>query len=322
MTTKDILLGLKPITLDCLTVFAPFYAERAKHYVYPRYMQSVCALVGFGKTYYNIVNAENGKVLAIYKRTAIFGKTGVQMPVCPISLSGSVRDELSVMSAALKVGVSLRVTSEDIARYRIPPRLCSDGTCPFVPVNNEYIYQAQQGAEMKGAKYYKLRHKVKRVLTAEGFSLTDGAHPQADAVVRAWDARYKKINGTQTDQAHLWQIIKQALVKGQTVSVRNITVGGVLQCVSVTEQISPKHYVGVFRVRNYNSTLHDVVSAMQQIDCNACLGSDNAPVYMNRGLADTEGLIALKESLRPCRHQKIFTVKTQKTSQSLKQYFI
>lgn len=321
MTTNDILLGLKPITLDCLSVFQSFYTERAKHYVYPRYMQSVCALVDMGKTYYKITAATQGKVLVIYKRTAIFGKTGVQMPVCPISLSGSVRDELSVMSAALKVGISLRVTSEDIARYRIPRNICSDGTGPFVPVNNEYIYQAQHGVEMKGSKYRKQRYQAKRIMTAEGFSLTEGAHPQAAALVKAWDTRYKQQNGTQTDQQHLWQVICQALPKGQTVRVRNIIVGGVLQCVSVTEQLSPKHHVIVFRVRNYDSQLNDVGSAMQVIDCKACQGAEKAPVYLNMGLADTEGLIASKESLCPCHHQKIYTVKTNKTSETLKQYF-
>ncbi len=322
MTTNDILSGLKPVTLDCLTVFAPFYAERAQHYVYPRYMQSVCALVDMGKTYYKVIRAAQSDVLVIYKRTAIFGKLGVQMPVCPISLSGSARDELSIISAALKVGISLRVTSEDVARYRIPRNLLSDGTGPFVPVNNEYIYQAQRGVAMQGAKYRKQRYQAKRIMTSEGFTMTEGAHPHTAQMVKAWDTRYKQQNGTQTDQAHLWAVICQALARGgQTVRARNIVVGGHLQCVSVTEQLSPKHHIIVFRVRNYDSRLNDVGSAMQVIDCKACQGTEKTPVYLNMGLADTEGLIASKESLCPCHHQKIYTVKTNKTSETLKKYF-
>ena len=105
MTTAEILTGLRPVTMECFEVFAPYYEERAKHYVYPRYMQSVCVLLDMGKFYYNIIRANHGKVLVVYKRTQIFGKTGVQMPICPISLTGSMQDELSVMLAALKVKI-------------------------------------------------------------------------------------------------------------------------------------------------------------------------------------------------------------------------
>ena len=321
MTTNDILLGVKPITLDCLSVFRPFYIERAKHYVYPRYMQSVCALVDFGKTYYKIIKAAQGDVLVVYKRTDIFGKLGVQMPICPISLSGNIRDELSVISTALKVGISLRVTSEDVGRYRIPNNLLSDGTGPFVPVNTEYIYQAQCGTAMQGSKFRKQRYQAKRILTMDGFTLTGGDHPQAQALAKAWDIRYKTKYGTSTNQARLWELIRQALKKDTAVTARNIVINGILQCVSVTERLSPKHHIVVFRMRNYGGQINDVGSAMQQEDCKACMGTEEAPVYMNMGLADTEGLIASKESLCPCRHQKIYTLKTAKTSNKAKSYF-
>lgn len=320
MTTTQLLSGLKSITVDCIPIFAPFYCERARHYVYPRYMQSVCALVDMGKTYYKIISATHGQLLVIFKRTVIFGKTGVQMPVAPISLSGSVSDESEAMKAALALGISLRVTSEDIARYHIPRKLCSDGTGPIVPVNNEYIYNARQGSQMTGSKYRKQRYQTKRITQTEGFSLMTGAHPQADALVRDWDKRYKQVNGTQTDQANLWAVCKQALNKGG-VSMRNIVIGNSLECVSVVEKLSPNHHVIVFRIRNYDSPLNDVGSAMQWIDCSQT-DRETGDTYLNMGLADTDGLIRSKESLNPCRHQKIYTVKTNKTNTTiLTQYF-
>ena len=319
MTTQTLLSGLRPITVACIKTFAPFYDERARHYVYPRFMQSVCALVDMGHCYYNIISGANGKVLLIFKRTLIFGKLGIQMPVAPISLSGSVSDEKEAMKAALSVGISLRVTSEDISRYRIPRNICSDGTGPFVPVNNEYIYDAMDGSLMRGSDYRKLRYNTKHITQADGFSVMTGAHPETDRLVREWNTRYKERTGTQTDQASLWSVIKEASKQGG-VSIRNIIIGNTLECVSVVERLSEKHHVIVFRIRNYNSNLNDVGAAMQWVDCTET--PQSRQVYLNMGLADTDGLIHAKEALRPCRHQKIYTVKTNKTNSTiLKQYF-
>lgn len=319
MTTAEILTGLRPVTMECFDVFAPYYEERAKHYVYPRYMQSVCVLLDMGKCYYNIIRANHGKVLVVYKRTQIFGKTGVQMPICPISLTGSTQDELSVMLAALKVGISLRVTTEDINRYRIPRNICSDGTGPFVPVNNGYLYQAQHGTAMCGSKYRKLRNLTKRITKASGYSLTTGAHPQIESIVRDWAKRYKEAYNESADQTNLWHVCKAA--PEAYVTTRSIVIGETLQCFSVLERLAPKQYIIVQRVRNYHSGQNDVGSAMQWVDCNAVCESATAPVYLNMGLADTDGLIHAKEALQPCAHQKIYTVKTNKTSDKLKEYF-
>ena len=320
MTTTEILTGLKPVTKECFDVFAPYYEERAKHYVYPRYMQSVCVLLDMGKTYYNIIRANHGKVLVVYKRTLIFGKTGVQMPICPISLTGSMQDELSAMLAALKVGISLRVTNEDIARYRIPRNICSDGTGPFVPVNNEYIYQAQHGQAMCGSKYRKLRNLTKRITQASGYALMTGIHPQIEGIVRDWSRRYKEAYNESADQTNLWHVCKAA--PEAYVTTRSIVIGETLQCFSVLERLAPKQYIIVQRVRNYHSGQNDVGAAMQWADCNAVITEDaTAPVYLNMGLADTDGLIHAKEALQPCAHQKIYMVKTNKTSDKLKAYF-
>lgn len=319
MTTADILTGIRPVSFSCFEVFAPFYEERAKHYVYPRYMQSVCALLDMGKCYYNIIRADHGKVLVVYKRTQIFGKTGVQMPICPISLTGSMQDEQAVMLAALKVGISLRVTNEDIMRYRIPRNILSDGTGPFVPVNNEYIYNAQQGASMCGSKYRKLRNLTKRITNAEGYSLVTGAHPQIEDVVFGWSRHYQEKNNETAYQANLWAVCKNA--PQSYVTTRSIVIGDTLQCFSVLERLAPKQYIIVQRVRNYQSKLNDVGAAMQWADCHAVTESATTPVYLNMGLADTDGLIHSKEALQPCAHQKIYTVKTNKTSDKLKAYF-
>lgn len=82
-----------------------------------------------------------------------------------------------------------------------------------------------------------------------------------------------------------------------------------------------KQYIIVQRVRNYHSGQNDVGAAMQWVDCNAVTGGATSPVYLNMGLADTDGLIHAKEALQPCAHQKIYTVKTNKTSDKLKAYF-
>lgn len=175
---------------------------------------------------------------------------------------------------------------------------------------------------MIGSKYRKLRYQTKRVMRDNGYSMTDGIEPQTDLLVRLWDERYKQNNGEQTNQANLWDVIKRAITNGrETVTVRNIFIKGTLQCVSVLERLSPKHYVIVFRIRNYDSSLNDVGSAMQYIDCTAVRGSQESPIYLNMGLADTKGLIASKEGLNPCHHQKIWTLKTNKTNIILKQYF-
>ena len=319
MTTAEILTGLRPVTMECFEVFAPYYEERAKHYVYPRYMQSVCVLLDMGKCYYNIIRANHGKVLVVYKRTQIFGKTGVQMPICPISLTGSTQDELSVMLAALKVGISLRVTTEDINRYRIPRNICSDGTGPFVPVNNEYLYQAQIGAAQRGPKYRKQRNLTKRITQTSGYSLMTGAHPQIDGIVHDWARRYKEAYNESADQTNLWHVCKAA--PEAYVTTRSIVIGETLQCFSVLERLAPKQYIIVQRVRNYHSGQNDVGAAMQWVDCNAVCERAKEPVYLNMGLADTDGLIHAKEALQPCAHQKIYTVKTNKTSDKLKAYF-
>lgn len=305
--------------MECFKVFATCYEERAKHYVYPRYMQPVCVLLDMGKCYYNIIRANHGKVLVVYKRTQIFGKTGVQMPICPISLTGSTQDELSVMLAALKVSISLRVTTEDINRYRIPRNICSDGTGPFVPVNNEYLYQAQSGAAQRGSKYRKQRNLTKRITNAIGYSLMTGAHQQTESIVRDWAKRYKQTYNEAADQTNLWHVCKAA--PEAYVTTRSIVIGETLQCFSVLERLSKKQYIIVQRVRNYHSGQNDVGSAMQWVDCNAVCESATAPVYLNMGLADTDGLIHAKEALQPCAHQKIYTVKTNKTSDKLKEYF-
>lgn len=340
MTTATLLSGLKPITAECFHVFAPFYAERAKHYVYPRYMQSVCALLDMGHCYYSVIRAAHGQVLAIFKRTAIFGKVGVQMMVMPVSLSGSAEDEKETMLAALSVGISLRATAEDIRRYRIPQRYLTENAGAIVTgqrfgqvlpkgyraASDEYVYEAHRAVEMKGSRYRKQRYQANRIFRHSGFALSSGAHPQADSVVRAWDERYERLNGTATEQVKLWNICKTAPT--DSVAINNIIINGRLEALSVIERLAPSQWVIVQRVRNYDSKLNDVGSAMQWADCHSALTLTDrhrvaqTQTYLNIGMADTEGLQASKEALLPCHHQKIYNFKTAKTNQAiLKQYF-
>lgn len=319
MTAKDILTGLKPITQDCFEVFAPYYEERAKHYVYPRYMQSVCVLIDMGKTYYNIIRATHGYVLVVFKRTQIFGKTGVQMPICPISLTGSTQDELNVMLAVLKVGVSLRVTTEDINRYKIPRKICSDGTGPFVPVNNEYLYECEKPYKQEGAKFKKVRHLANRTIRSEGFhyGIPTEIVSKIDSLVYAWGDEYKKKHNESASQVNLWRIIKQT--SNDFVNIRIISYKNSIEAVAVYERISSTHYNRILHIRNYNGYFQDTKCAMHKLTCGEIAQSGGR--FLNIGLADYGGLISSKEQLVPCAHQKIYTVKTTKTSDKLKAYF-
>lgn len=322
MTTTELFSGLKPITLDCLSVFEPFYQERARHYALPAFKQSVLVLVYTGRVFYKILTGANGKILLIVKNTKIYGRLGVQMPIAPISLSGSVADERAVIQAALRFGVSLRATNEDIIRYRIPRNLCSDASGTYNPDSREYIYNAVNGKAMTGSQYRKQRYQVKRITQSSGFSLMTGVHPDADALVQNWDARYKQVNGERTDQQSLWRLIKQAAQMTDRITIRNIVVNGRLECVSVLERLSEKHYVIVFRIRNYNSTLNDVGSAMQWVDCVGAVDEAKGTAFLNIGTAHTEGLSKSKESLVPFAHTRVFAVKSSKTdSQTLSRFF-
>lgn len=319
MTTDDLFTGLKPVTTACLKTFEPFYQERARHYVYPRYMQSVCVLTDQGGCLYKVIRAAHSSVLVIYRRTQIYGKLGIKMPVMPISLSGSAQDELSVIHACLRVGVSLRATQEDIRRYRIPRNVLSDGTGPLVPVNNEFIYQAQAGAAQKGPKYRKQRWQVNRLTKLTGYTLREGVQPEIEGVVRLWGEHYQATHSETADQLSLWRVCQSAPLG--YLKIQSIYIDGTLQCFSVMERLASKQWVIVQRVRNYKTAINDVGTAMHWADCQALTEGEAEPVYMNMGLADTAGLIHAKEALLPCAHQKIWTVRTNKTSETLKRYF-
>ena len=319
MTAKDILTGLKPVTQECFSVFAPYYEERAKHYVYPRYMQSVCVLIDMGKTYYNIIRAAHGNVLVVFKRTQIFGKTGVQMPICPISLTGSTQDEQNVMLAVLKVGVSLRVTSEDINRYKIPRKICSDGTGPFVPVNNEYLYDCEKSYKQEGTKFKKVRHLANRTMKSDGFHYgkpTDMIS-KIDALVYECGKEYKMKHSESASQVNLWRIIKSA--NNRFVNIRIISCNNSVEAVAVYEKISSTHYNRILHIRNFSGKFQDTKCAMHKLTCGEI--AHRGGRFLNIGLADYGGLISSKEQLVPCAHQKIYTVKTTKTSDKLKAYF-
>lgn len=287
-------------------------------------MQSVVYMTSTGQCFYNIIRAEHGQVLVILKRTLIFGKIGVQMPVAPISLVGSASDEREVLRVALGVGVSARVTSEDIRRYRIPTKLLSDGSGPFVPMGiNEIIYNARSGKEMQGSGYRKYRYQVNRILREPTTELRLGKNPDVAPLVRAWEDRYLRTHGEKANQTKLWEVICQAISPDPNapITCQSLYVGGVCQAVSVLERISEKGYIIVFRIRNFQSRLNDVLTAAHWVDCEQAGGGYKERCYLNIGHADSDGLIAQKESLKPCHHQKVWTLKTTKTNTNLKQYF-
>lgn len=310
------LFGLRRVTEECFDVFAPFYAERQKHYFYPVYYQSVVQMVAAGGFFYKIFTKQGRQTLAVFKRSSIMGNYSVMLHIAPISLCGYRADELEVMQEARRCGVSLKLCKDDIDRYRIPLRLCEP-----IKGNLEYVYNANHISALEGGEFHTFRRCFRKVQRADGYRHTFGANADITALVDAWDS-HNRAKGLQGAQAPHWRKIQA--MHSPKVHIHSIYTRDRLETFSVIEQVSPKHWILVMGVRNYDSTLNDVNKAMHILDCQIACEGQKETVYANIGAAiGIEGLDAEKEHLHPCAHQQIYRLApTQKLdTQTVKSIF-
>lgn len=298
---ETFLCGLRRVTEDCFAVFAPFYAERQKHYIYPVFYQSVTQMIGAGGFYYKVFDRGGYHTLAVFKRSSIMGNYSVMLHIAPICLEGARQEELNIIQEARRHGIAIKVCREDIDRYKIPVRLCDP-----IKGNLEYVYNATHISALEGGEFHTFRRCFRKVQRADGYRHTYGANADITALVEAWD-RHNKDKGLAGVQTPHWRKI-QAL-RSPKVHIHSIYTRDRLETFSVVEEVSPKHWVLVMGVRNYDSTLNDVNKAMHILDCQIASQGQTQTVYANLGAAiGIAGLDAEKEHLHPCCHQQIYRI--------------
>ena len=314
MTIQNILSGLKPVTPDCFSIFEPFYQARAKRYVYPRYNQSIFYMIWCGGNYFKVLNIADDRVLFVIRRSRFMGKFGLQVNLAPISLSGNTKIELEIIQLCYKNGISLKVDSYDIRRYRIPQKLCDR-----IDDNIEFVYDIAVGKAQEGAKFRKARNLTRKVMKTGGFTVSFDIPVGGDKIVHEWDYHYLKTHGQLPQQRALWNIIKAVHAKRcPQLSVQSILTDNGIEIISAIEHLSSRHHLFIFRVRNYDSPLNDANFAIQKINCES-IGIG----FANIGMGGEEGLDRQKESLIPCAKIQIYKMKssTKLNKQLLEQYF-
>lgn len=312
--------GLKRVTDDCYSIFEPYYEARARVYVYPVFFQSVTQMLSSGGYFYKIFQHPNGRTtLAIFKRSNIMGNYSCMLNIAPISLTGRVADEIEIIQAARHIGISVKLCSEDIRRYKIPSYLTEP-----IQGNMEYVYDANECFAMQGGKFHGFRRQVRRVTNMPGYRHTFGANDDIARILDIWDrhnhlTRQKQHQGS---QSHRWNRVK-AINDGHVV-IHSVFIGDRLEGFSVIERLSRKTWALVMGVRNYESDLNDVNRCMHWLDCEIAHNDNARSVYANLGAAiGITGLDAEKEKLKPCAHLQIFKLKpsAQTDVAQLKQIF-
>ena len=302
MTVFDFILGIKRVDDKCYDTFSPYYAARQKNYAYPLFYQSVTQMIAENKFFYKIFKIKGDSVLAIFKRSTIMGNYSVMLHIAPISLGNILSNEIEIMQNARRLGISIKLCSDDITRYRIPQSLCEP-----IKGNIEYIYDAKECYEMKGSKFHNYRKKVRKITNMPEYRYTRGVSDNIDRLVAKWDThnQEQRIKSQQTRQLSDWKNIKK--INSNKVVVHNIYVGNTLECFSVIEELSPKHWVLVFGMRNYDSALNDVNVCMHYLDCQVATSDAMKQVYANLGASlGIDGLTAAKEKLKPCAKRQIY----------------
>ena len=294
--------GIKRVTSDCYSVFDPYYEARSRVYIYPVFYQSVTQMLAAGGFFYKVFQRMGRKTLAIFKRSCIMGNYSIMLHIAPISLTGNRRDEIDIMQTARQLGISLKLCPEDIQRYGIPKRLCEP-----IRGNVEYIYNANDCYAMDGGRFHNFRQKVRKIIRRSDYRHTHGANDDIDKLVSCWDRHNhaERIKSQQTSQLSDWKRVKN--VVADSLFIHNIYVGDTLECFSVIERLSHKHWVLVMGMRNYNSVLNDVNVCMHWLDCEIAHDGNQMAVYANMGASlGIDGLSEAKEKLKPCTKQQIY----------------
>ncbi|MBQ2189057.1 MAG: hypothetical protein II401_10950 [Bacteroidales bacterium] len=319
MDVQEYLTGLKRVTETSYQVFEPYYRERAKHYVYPVFYQSVTQMIMSGGFFYKIFGSGTHRTLAVFKRANIMGNYSCILHIAPISLSGDKADEIAVIKEARKQGFSVKLCPEDLRRYGIPMNLCEP-----IAGNLEYVYNVNECYAMEGGKFHGFRKQVRKVTRQEGYRHVFGANDDIDGILRVWDehnhnTREKSQQGTQT--LH-WKRIKG--VKDSRMIVHSVYIDDIIEGFSVIEKLSDKNWALVMGTRNYDSKLNDINRCMHYLDCEIAHVSDSVTVYANIGAAiGIEGLDFEKEKLHPCAHLQIYRFKPtgKSNKETLKKIF-
>ncbi|WP_320980026.1 hypothetical protein [Bacteroides sp.] len=305
-TLYEFLFGIKRVDVSCFALFAPFYAERAKHYVYPVFYQSISQMIAAKGFFYKIFKKQGRSTLAIFKRSSIMGNYSVMLHIAPISLQNNRQDEINIIQEARKLGISLKICREDIQRYCIPIKLCE-----AIKGNVEYIYNVNECYNCKGGKFHGFRRQRTRITRLSDYRHTEGVNSDIQPLVKKWDDHNhcERDKSHQTSQLSDWKNLEQTTINIKQVHIHSIYVGRTLECFSVIEQLSPKHWAFVMGMRNYDSQLNDVNVCMHWLDCEIAHDDKQIAVYANMGASlGIDGLSAAKEKLKPCAKQQIYKV--------------
>lgn len=301
MTINEFLTGVKRVDERCFDEFSPFYAARARQYVYPVYYQSITQMVAAGGFFYKIFNDKGSRTLAIFKRSSIMGNYSIMLHIAPININGHRQEEVAIMQESRRYGIALKVCDEDVKRYKLPINMCDP-----IKGNLEYLYNATHISELKGGEFHTFRRCLRKVQRTDGYRHTFGANDDITKVVAAWDARSKKKGQAGVQLPH-WNKIRK--LQTPKVHIHSIYTRDRLETFSVIEQVSKRHWILVMGVRNYESSLNDVNKAMHILDCQIASEGMSQAVYANIGAAiGQKGLDAEKQNLHPCYHQQIYRV--------------
>lgn len=301
MTINEFLTGVKRVDERCFDEFSPFYAARARQYVYPVYYQSITQMVAAGGFFYKIFNDKGSRTLAIFKRSSIMGNYSIMLHIAPININGHRQEEVAIMQESRRYGISLKVCDEDMKRYKLPINMCDP-----IKGNLEYLYNATHISGLKGGEFHTFRRCLRKIQRADGYRHTFGANDDITKVIAAWDERNKKKGQAGVQLPH-WNKIRK--LKTHKVHIHSIYTRDRLETFSVIEQVSKRHWILVMGVRNYESSLNDVNKAMHILDCQIASEGMSQAVYANIGAAiGQKGLDVEKQNLHPCYHQQIYRV--------------
>lgn len=302
----DFFFGVKRVDESCFDIFAPFYEARGKQYLYPVFYQSIVQMIAAGGFFYVIHRYRADKVLAIYKRSSIMGNFSVILHIAPISLTGSRDNEVELLQTCMRYGITAKLSDEDIKRYKIPRRLCS-----AISGNCEFLYDAENGYEMRGPEYRKLRNSVKQVTRRDDFHIKMGMSTDITRLVTKWDSHNHATKEKKERTTQSLNIKRIAGLKTDRMHILRVYIGESLEIFSVLEKLTEKCWCIVFEMRNYNGVLKEVTPSIHYYNCKRALSSNRSGqrTLLNKGASlNIAGMHRAKERLRPVHRQQIYKI--------------
>nr|DAV79837.1 MAG TPA: Adenosylhomocysteinase [Caudoviricetes sp.] len=303
---NDFLTGIRRIDETCFETFAPFYEARSKHYLYPVFYQSITQMIAAGGFFYAIHRYGSDKVLAIYKRSSIMGNWSVILHIAPISITGSRENEVRLIQACRRCGISAKLSDEDIKRYKVPLSICTP-----ISGNCEFLYDAGIGYKMQGAQFRKLRNRVKQITKRADFHIETGMSADITSLVAKWDSHNHATKEKTERTTQSLNIKRIAGLKTERMHILRVYIGESLEIFSVLEKLTEKCWCIVFEMRNYNGVLKDVTPSIHYYNCKRALSSNRSGqrTLLNKGASlNIAGMHRAKERLRPVHRQQIYKI--------------